>query len=226
MLPLSDVVTLLPGWWDGSAVALENWAQRFRHADVPVPFSLTLPDGTIATDIDARVVRDGAITLVGLQRDPDRLGNAGGAQDVLLTSPRPALIYDLRRHVALGRTDRVALSVGSTEPVMLALSPVPVPPLALSGPLTAQAGETVVLGIGWRSVMPSAVDVVHVQTLDPDGDTIAAYSGNLTLRHGSARWRLPFAVNDRAGIWTIRVTDQLGADVRVWRIAVRPDAPG
>jgi hypothetical protein len=226
LLPLSNGASLLPGWWDGSAVALENLAQRLRRAGAAAPFSLALPDGTIATDIDARVVRDGAITLVGLQRDPDLQGTAGDARDVLLSLPRPAQIYDLRRHLALGRTDRVALSVGSAEPVMLALSPVPVPPLALSGPLTARAGETVVLRIGLRSVMPAPVQVVQVQTLDPDGNPIAAYSGNLTLRRGSAQWRLPFAVSDRAGIWTIRVTDRLGADVRTWRIAVRTDAPG
>jgi hypothetical protein len=220
--PLADTVGLAPGWWDGSAGGLERLAGRLRGAGGAAPFLLVRPDGTLAADIDARVRRDGAVTLIGLQRDPDASGTIGDAEDVVLTLPGPADLYDLRRHRRLGRTDRVALAVGAAEPVMLALAPVPVPPLSLSGPHSAPAGGDVVLRIGQRAATPAAAArVVHVETLDPDGDPIALYSGNATLRGESVAWRIPFAVNDRAGTWTIRVSDRLGAARRTWRITVR-----
>ncbi len=224
--PLAGVAGLVSGWWDGSPAWLARRAADLHGARVSAPVSLAMPDGTIATDIDARMRLDGAVTLIALQRDPNVAGTAGGARDVVLTLTRPAQVYDLRRHRTLGWTGRIVLSVGAAEPVLLALSPAALPSLVLGGPRTAAAGEDVALRIGQRSGTPAAARVVHVETLDPSGDPVAAYSGNTRLHGRSVDWRIPFALNDRAGTWTVRVADRLGAEFRTWRIVVRALAPG
>jgi hypothetical protein len=216
---LADVVGLLPGWWDGTPADLARLAERLRQDGAAPAFSLAMPDGTIAATIDARVLRDGAVTLIGLQRDPGPPGNAAA---LVLTLARPGRVYDLRRHADLGWASRLVVPVGAAEPVVLAVSPAALPRLAVAGPTAARAGEDVVLRIGSRAgTAAAAARVVQVRTLDPDGRPVPDYSGNLTLRGAPAAWRLPLALNDRAGVWTVRVSDRLGADVRTWRIAVR-----
>jgi hypothetical protein len=223
-IPLSDVVGLVPGWWDGTPGALALLADRLRRNGAAPTFSLTAPDGAILADIDARVRRDGAVTLIGLQRDAT--APTAGATDVVLTLARPGEVYDLRSKRDLGRTSRVVLPVGMADPAVLAVSTAPIPPLAVTGPRHALVGTDVVLRIAPSGATPAAERVVHVQTVDPDGMPVAAYSGNLRLRGAPATWLVPLAVNDRAGIWTIRVTDRLGADTQTWRFTVATGPSG
>jgi hypothetical protein len=222
-IPLADSVSLVPGWWDGTPGALAQLADRLRRDSAAPPLSLAAPDGTIAADIDVRVRRDGTVTLIGMQRDPAAPTQAAGAADVVLTLARPGRVYDLRSQRDLGWTSRIVLPVGMADPAVLAVSDAPIPPLAVTGPRHALAGTDVVLRVAQSGAAPAAERVVHVQTLDPDGMPVAAYSGNLRLRHAPAAWLVPLAVNDREGIWTVRIIDRLGADTQTWRFAVGAD---
>ena len=189
---------------DGVARLVAEWPVD----PVPPPFILA-PD----QDLDARVLRDGAVSLVGLQR-------ASGAAETVLTLPAPAHIYDVRAHRDLGRTDRLRVTVGSAEPRLLALSPAPLPALTLVGPATAIAGEDVTLRIANAGSL-AAARVVHIDALDPAGRKIAIYGGNVTLRDAPESWRIPLALNDPSGVWTIRAADRLGDAVAVLKIEVK-----
>jgi hypothetical protein len=48
-------------------------------------------------------------------------------------------------------------------------------------------------------------DVVHVTTVDPAGNVVAHYSGNLLIENGSAACGIPLARNDPAGVWRVKV---------------------
>jgi hypothetical protein len=220
-MPFGDEVTLTPGWPIDNATT-----RRLQAAGVTAQMTLDTAHGTRVSDIDARVLHNGAVTLIGLQRDsakPD-----GGPENVVLILTQPGHVYDLRRHASLGWTNRVTLAVTAAEPALLAISPVMLPSLTVHGPSHAVAGADVTLQIDLQSPSPASADVVHVEARDPSGGVIRAYSGNLTLHNAPTAWHLPLALNDPAGQWVIRVTDQLGGSTADWTLnveaATRPAA--
>ena len=57
--------------------------------------------------------------IVGVQRD---FATDAANETVVLTLPRPAEVYDLRKKHALGRTDRVVLTLDAVSPALLAVT--------------------------------------------------------------------------------------------------------
>jgi hypothetical protein len=49
--------------------------------------------------------------------------------------------------------------------------------------------------------------VVHVEVFDPAGRRVRYYSGNADLVGGTARFSIPFALNDIPGQWRVKVRD-------------------
>ena len=185
-LPFGDSVTLTPGWPTDNAAA-----QRLRDAGIVAQITLGTARGAPVLDIDTRLLHNGAVTLVGLQRDSAKLND--GPEDVVLTLLQPGQVYDLRRHTNLGWTNRLTLAVAAADPVLLAIAPAPLPSLTVRGPSQATAGTDVNLQIDLQSPSPASAEVVHVDTLDPGGRLIRAYSGISSCitrrRHGICHWR-------------------------------------
>ena len=73
-----------------------------------------------------------------------------------------------------------------------------------------------------RSEAPAAVDVVHLDAFDPEGNRVGYYSGNLLVTHSGASRLLPFAFNDQPGVWTIRVRDLHSGVTEVAKPQVEP----
>jgi hypothetical protein len=48
---------------------------------------------------------------------------------------------------------------------------------------------------------------MHIDVVNPSGQTVGYYSGNLLAPEGRAGRLIPIAVNDAAGRWEIRVKD-------------------
>ena len=99
----------------------------------------------------------------------------------------------------------MALELGPVDPVILGLSEIPLAPPSISGPRYTHLGSNAEFFI--YSDSPAALDVVHLDVIDPEGSIVAHYSGNLSVTRGAASKLLPFAVNDKPGIWTIRTRD-------------------
>jgi hypothetical protein len=126
---------------------------------------------------------------------------------VVLTLPHPFHLYDLRTGQSLGKSDRLALELGPVEPILLAVSEKPLAPPSISGPRDTHLGSNGEFFI--HSDAAGASDVIHLDVIDPEGSTVAHYSGNLSVTRGEASKLLPFAFNDKPGIWTIRARDLL-----------------
>ena len=73
-----------------------------------------------------------------------------------------------------------------------------------------------------RSEAPAAVDVVHLDAFDPSGNKVGYYSGNLLVTQSGASKLLPFAFNDRPGVWTILAKDLLSGATEVAKLQVEP----
>jgi hypothetical protein len=187
--------------------------------------SLSTPLGQPVTDIDTRILRNGDVRMIGLQRDTDPTPEG---EDVVVHLARPGQVYDLRHHVDLGWTDVIRLRIGAAEPVVLAVAPALLPVPVLYGPAAAHAGDVVALQIGLSASTPAAAHVLQVETRNPQGDVVAAYSGTVVVSASSntepVLWRVPLALNDPAGRWIIRVYDWLGSAAVTWGMSVAPSA--
>lgn len=61
--------------------------------------------------------------------------------------------------------------------------------------------------LGDENGEPVDLSVVHAEVFDPAGKLIRPYCGNYTIREGTARIEIPFALNDSSGTWRVRVRD-------------------
>ena len=61
-----------------------------------------------------------------------------------------------------------------------------------------------------------------VDTISPEGKTVAHYSGNLLVNAGKATKLVPFALNDQPGLWMIRVNDLLSGKAMMAELRVEP----
>jgi hypothetical protein len=114
----------------------------------------------------------------------------------------------------------LAVELDPVEPVLLALSERPLAPPSISGPSNIRLGSNAEFQI--RSDSSAAVDVVHLDVIDPAGNIVSHYSGNLLVTRGGVSKLLPLAFNDQPGIWSIRVRDLLGGGSKMVELQVEP----
>src|SRR5262249_53010906 len=101
----------------------------------------------------------------------------------------------------------IQVTLDPYEPTILGIAPSPMPELELSAPARVQRGSTAALGVNFLAATPAANHVLHVDVLNPSGQIVTYYSGNLLAPYGRAGRPIPIAVNDPAGLWEIRVKD-------------------
>jgi hypothetical protein len=200
-------------------------SQILSLAGVEPRFPIIRADGGDPQDVETYSFAAGPTTILALQRDlpapPTAIAaptGPGGREAVIVKLAHPLEVYDLRRRRALGKTDRIALELGPAEPVLLALSKRPLASPSLTGPRRASLGANVEFHI--RSGLPGSFDVIHFEVVDPDGNLVAHYSGNLLAPRGAAVAMLPLAVNDKTGRWKIRARDVLTGAVAATELAV------
>ena len=207
-------------------------ARLFSSAGVRPQFTVTDEQGRPVSGVETHVFRNGDVTILGLLSNPslrvDELGppdfrsNEHFAQRraLKLTLPETLSVYDLRDGKALGMRHELRVDLDPYEPVIYAVSAEPLPALTLSAPARVMRGGTGHLGISFSSPTPAAVDILHVDVMDPAGRTFSAYSGNVRAPHGRAVWSIPVAYNDAAGIWHVQVKDLLSGITRTAAVEV------
>jgi hypothetical protein len=201
-------------------------AEILDAASVRPRYPLLRADGSVADDVETKIFDNGAVTIVALQRDfPGTPETASAAipndpEEVVLALPRPFFVYDLRKGRLVGNTDRVPVALAPVEPVLLALTEKPLAPPSVSGPGAARRGANAEISV--LSSSPAALDVIHLDAIDPEGNTVAHYSENLLITDARTTKLIPFAVNDKPGVWTIRVKDLLGGTTATAELVVEP----
>ena len=198
--------------------------QRFRgiaaEAHVRASFRVLDSSGNPVTGIETHEFRNGGVTLVGLHNNPpievDELGplkvksqqRFQKAQTVRLMLPEEMYVYDVRRAKFLGRVKQILLTIDPYEPVVLTLSPLPIPALHVAVPQRIARGDIGRLGLSFEGPSPASAHIFHLEFSDPLGDGVRPLSGNV-LAQSSAEKLLPLALNDKTGIWKLRVKDIL-----------------
>ncbi|MDR3439936.1 beta-galactosidase [Telmatospirillum sp.] len=164
--------------------------------------------GDVAEDVEITVLRNGDIDLVGLLASAVPSPSAAGDRALRVSLPAASCIYDVRGKSDLGCRREFEVTLNPFEPVILALSPTPIVPLSISVPDVGRPGETVEIKIARQGDLMTT-GIVHIDVLDPTGQPVSYYSGNLKTSGGMVRKDLPLAQNEQLGEWSILVTDVL-----------------
>ncbi|MGH9617933.1 MAG: hypothetical protein ACRD28_14430, partial [Acidobacteriaceae bacterium] len=174
--------------------------------------------GHSVVGIDKHVFANGGVRIVTLMSNPQAHVSELGPPDfrnndrfskpvqVRLLLPREMYVYDVRGRKALGERKELSLTVDPYVPTILVASDAPLPEMQVSVPAQAQRGTVANISVHAK---PSQADVsiFHVDVLDPQGNQVLYYSGNLIVKHGAGVKAIPFAANDAPGKWTVTVRD-------------------
>lgn len=150
--------------------------------------------------------RTGAIEYVAVQHD---LGNRkdGLPAKATLCLPPAASIWDVRagKNVERGKI-QVEIPPGDTKLYAL----LPYRPRRLSVQAAGEpvrAGSSAEYRVAVETDGPGGMHVFVVEVAGPDGKPRAHYAQKLLAPTGSAVGRIPMALNDTPGAWTVRATD-------------------
>lgn len=181
--------------------------------------ALSTSNGQPLSNVDVRLLRNGRVTIVGLQRaSADK--NLSTSQKIAVGFAAPAYIYDLRRPGLSQYADHIEVTLDPVVPTLLALSPTPLSSISIKGPARMRRGTT-----KWFSVANASNKTsnraVHVELIAPDGTVVPAYTTNLVLRGRRLFWPLSLPENSLTGDWTIRLNDILGGRQMERSIEVR-----
>jgi hypothetical protein len=196
-------------------------------AHVKPAFAVVDAHGQPVVGIETHEFRNGAATIVGLISNPQMDINELGppefksnqrfetAKPVRLVIPESLYAYDLRHAKALGKVKELSLTVNPYEPTIIAFSATAFPELKVSVPERSERGTTARIGISFASATSAGTHVFHVDVLNPQGEVVSYYSGNLLAQAGAAEKALPLAFDEKVGKWSIRVRDLLSGQQRV-----------
>ena len=199
--------------------------------DVGPAVAVTDAQGKPVVGVESHIFRNGGVTIITLLSNPlqrvDELGppdfrsNQRFEKPVALTVTLPAAawLYNVRTGESLGQKSSVQVTLTAYEPVVLTASPMKMPALQVFAPEQTARGTNLTMGI---AVPGTAGDrhVFHVDVLDPSGNKMLNYSGNLIAQHGAGHKLIPLAVSDATGKWTIRVRDLISGQTETRSVTV------
>jgi hypothetical protein len=243
--PLSDVFSgssrnsrdgLPPG--NGHAIILslpngpsrpesQRLAEILEAAGIRPAFAVVGTGGAAIGDVETYVFENGGAVILAMQRDlaatpSGSESDTANPEAISVTLPHRFHVYDLRARTVLGETDRLQFELGPIEPILLALSDKPLPAPALSGPQSAHVGENAEFVVHSGLDSTAARAVVRLDVIDPEGNLVPHYSGNVIALSGTGSVHLPFAVNDKTGVWQIRATDVISGETATAELSLEP----
>ena len=165
-------------------------SQWMASAGVKPEYAVTGMDGKPVTGVETHTFRNGGITFVALMSNPQlRVGELGPPEfksndrfakpaPVILTLPGQRTVYDVRAGKNLGMLAKLNLTVPPYEPIILAVTPLPVPELTLSAPERAARGGFLDVSIRFARPSLAATHAIQVEVVNPAGKIAAQYSDN------------------------------------------------
>jgi hypothetical protein len=126
---------------------------------------------------------------------------------VTVRLPRKAQVYDMRRGVYLGHTDRLDTALGF-EAHLYALLPYPVKAIRIEGPSAAKPGETSEFAVSVEADGGKpGLHVFRVEVLGPAEESLRYHAATLRAEGGRVRWTIPWALNEQPGRYTLVAKD-------------------
>lgn len=191
-------------WQDVFSRLLAGWG-------VTAPIAVDGPDG--GDDVRVATLRWGDRRVVTLVR---RWEEAAGETPATYTVDvdHGGRIYDVATGEALGR-DRLSVSLAPGDGRMfVALDR---PPAVSVGRARASPGEVATLRLRVRRGLPD--ELVRVEVTDATGRERPEYGGVIAAPYDGV-WRVPLALDDPRGRWTVAITAVAGGDRAVGALRV------
>jgi hypothetical protein len=183
-------------------------AAALSQAGVQPRFSLTDEAGAPARGVETHVFSAGGALIVAVQ------GTEATRQRLTVRVPGAAVLHPVFGGDA-GGADAITLDVGADAPVLVAALPAAPTPLRVTAPAPTPLGQTATIAVGSEHG-----PVLRVTVTDPAGAIDTRYGRTLT---GDDAVLLPLALNDKGGVWRVRVADVLtGAEAETSVTAVPP----
>ncbi|MHB8899574.1 MAG: beta-galactosidase [Thermoguttaceae bacterium] len=162
----------------------------------------------------------GPIAVHTLIRDHRRCEDTN---PVRLRFARPGHVYQVRGGKYEGRVDSLVTTLAPGETAVYAVLPYRVTGLEMQSAERAAAGSQVEMQLEVHGDDgPPGDHVLHVELCGPDGQVVPHYTQNVLAAGGKAAVRVPLALNDQAGSWTIRACDVLSGTTAERRFEVAP----
>jgi len=197
-----------------------------KNAGVAPQFAVTDSSGRPVVGVETHTFRNGGVWIVAVMTNPqlrvDELGppefksndRFSKPMQVRLTVPPDRFVYDVRAGKTLGKLREIPVTLDPYEPTIFAVASSQLAALELSTPQRVKRGESATIGMSFAAATPAANHVFHVEVVNPSGQTVGYYSGNVLAPEGHAAKVVPLAVNDPAGRWEIRVRDMLSGQFK------------
>lgn len=125
-------------------------------------------------------------------------------EKVTLLLDRNSQVYDVLGGKHLGEGEKFEATLDPYVPIIWTLAEQELPVMEAKAATVGQAGA---VDLAFNAEPASVVRVARVEVMSPDKKTIEHYCANVLVRDGRAVHRIPFALNDAKGKWTIRVRD-------------------
>jgi hypothetical protein len=138
-------------------------------------------------------------------------------QDLEVRLPRAADLVNARTGASLGRGDRVKATLAEGDALLLALNPAPTGMLTLAGPDTARRGSHPRFEVASRE---GGKRLVRAHVVGPDGAFRPEFARNLLLDGRPEGFVVPFALDDSAGSYRVRVEDVLSGATEETAVAL------
>ena len=149
----------------------------------------------------------GPITLHAFIRDHRRCDDT---DFVRFAFSQTAHLYNVRARTYHGRVDQLTNVLSPGRTALFACLPYRVTGLDLQAPPQVTAGSDIVLRLAIRAGDgPLGDHVVHVEMVDPAGQTVWHYTQNAVAPAGCCTLQIPLAINESQGRWSVRACDVL-----------------
>jgi hypothetical protein len=127
---------------------------------------------------------------------------------VRIAFDKKGCLYDVRQGKCLGQKSEISTSIAPAIAHLYAILPYKVKGVYANPAGPYGPGDAVAIEVGVKADTDRPGNhVLHVEFIGPDKEARPYYSQNLKTEKGKATVRIPTALNDSKGRWTIRVKD-------------------
>ncbi|MDP2982333.1 MAG: beta-galactosidase [Candidatus Latescibacter sp.] len=129
-------------------------------------------------------------------------------QTAQIKLPSVSHVYNARNGAYYGKTDTVTEMIRPARALLFSLMPYRVEGINIEIPKQVSRGAYLPLSFTIKTGGGKpGLHVIHIELRDPQGSVKPWYSMNLLAPSGKAEAKVPFAMNDQAGMWSLKARD-------------------
>ena len=199
--------------------ALKLFEAIFESAGVKPAIVVTRAEGGSPQGVEVHTYTNGAAKIVAIHRNfqlridelgpPEYQSNDAFAKEekVDINFGGEYAVYDTRTGNLLGSLQSLRTTLKPYDPLVFTLLPKPAKELVMQAPEKAKRGDAIAISATLDAPAVADVHVFRLEITGPNGTVIPHYAQNLKAPKGAASTTLFLALNEPAGVYTIKLRD-------------------